>query len=992
MNRTLLPKCLCALLLLALLCGPAAAQPRVVSGTVTDPTGSPLSGATVNIRGQKVATTTDSLGRFSLSLPAGSHQLTVSFVGMETQDLDVAGKTEIAVQLPFGSAHLNTVVVVGYGTQKQKDVTGSVATLSAKEFNQGAQLSPQQLIQGKMAGVNVAQNSGKPGGSNTVRIRGGTSITASNEPLYVIDGVAIATTSSGRQVNLNTADIQMFDQEPVNPLNSLNPADIENITVLKDASAAAIYGARGANGVILITTRSGAAGAVRTTYTNRFGLSAVTRQLRMLNAQEYKKAVTDRNLTLVDSGAATNWQDEIFQKAFSHDHNLSLSGGSTATQYRASLGYNNLQGVVLGSKQSIATARINIRHKALDNKLDLDFRITGAQIAARNAPISNTVSNESGTNMLYDAYVFNPTFPVYKPNGDFQQYSQFTVNPVSYAKQIEDESTTRRFLGSLSTTYRLTDALRLNLNLGYTWQNIVRHSYIRKASPLGNAWGGLANAQNNEDWSQLLEITPQYQRQWGDHRLQAVAGYSIQYFVEEGGRAQASDFISDDFKWNSLQAARSIRALSSYKSSNALLSWFGRVNYSLSDRYLLTATLRRDGSSRFGSGNKWGTFPSGSIAWRISREAFFPASFVTDLKLRTSYGLTGNQEIGNLNAVSTLGARTTGYIIGGVRQTVVLPQQYANPDLRWEQTAQLDAGLDFELWNGRLSGTLDFYNKITSDLLLRVNLPSPTVVADQLANVGKVRNRGVELTLDARLLQTADFSWRVNGNLSVNRNQVLSLSNAAFSTDKIEFAPVQGSGLNGVTAQLITPGQPLGTFYGLVYLGTKDGAEQFAPQKALIGNAQPNFLYGLGATFTWKQFDGQLAFRGSQGNDLLNLTRLNLSYQSNLPGKNVLQSALETGLDRQAPKRYSSRWIEDGSYLRLDNLTLGYTFTLPALQPSNNLRVYVSGQNLLLLTGYSGQDPEVNSNVNGSGTVPLGIDYLSYPRSRTFSIGGSFTF
>lgn len=974
----------------------ATAQKTTVKGKITQDDGTPLAGVSIQVKNSKTGVSSDADGMFSITVSKGNDILVFSSVGFTTQEVPVNNSSSINVKLAGANTRLNEVVVVGYGTQRQKDVTGSVVSVSSKDFNSGPQLSPQQLIQGKMAGVNIAQNSGKPGGSNTIRIRGGTSITASNEPLYVIDGVAISTSSSARQVNLNAGDVQMLDQEPVNPLNTINPADIENITVLKDASATAIYGSRGANGVIVITTKSGTSGPIRTSYSTRFGMANVTKKLDMLTADEFRQAAKDRSLTIADSLANTNWQDEIFRTAFSQDHNISLSGGSENTQYRASVGYTSQQGIIISSKQDIANVRMNVKHKTLDGKLDFDFRVTGAQINAKSAPVSNTISGESGTNMLYDAYVFNPTYPVYNSKGEFNQYSQFTVNPVSYADQIIDEATTRRFLGNLSTTYKIIDPLSINVNLGYTYQDINRNSYIKKASPLGGGLGGQANITSTGDWSKLLETTLRFQKEIGQHSINAIAGYSFQYFVDEGNRATASGFISDEFKWNSLQAARTISGLSTYKQSNTLISYYGRANYAYSDRYLLTATIRRDGSSRFGSGNKWGLFPSGSVAWRMSNEKFFPKTdVVNDLKVRVSYGITGNQEIPNLASLTTLGASTTGYVVGGTRRTVVLPSQYANPNLKWEQTAQLDYGIDFELFNGRITGNVDYYKKKTSDLLLSFAVPSPSVVATQLANVGSVQNKGIEVTLGARIVQKKDFSWRVNANFSANRNKVLSLSNNTFSTDKIETAPVSGSGLSGVNAQLITPGQPLGTFYGLKYIETKGSVEQFEAQKSIIGKAQPDFTYGLSNSFSYKKFDAQINIRGSQGNDILNLTTLNLSYLSNLPGKNVIHGALETGLDRLQPKKYSSRWIENGSFCRLDNFTIGYSLNIPAVKILSNVRLYVSGQNLFVITKYSGQDPEVNSNTNATnnGATPsLGIDYLSYPKSRSFSIGANFNF
>lgn len=963
-----------------------------VKGSVTDMNRQPLPGVTVVVKGTTIGTITDADGNYSLNNVPPNATLMFSFVGMKPQDVALNGRNVINVRLEEETIGLDEVVAIGYGTQKQKDLTGASSSAKAEDFNLGPQLSPQQLIQGKMAGVNISQNSGKPGGSNTVRVRGGTSITASNEPLYVIDGMPISTSSASRQVNIGTSDTGIFDEEPVNPLNSINPSDIASITVLKDASATAIYGSRGANGVIIITTKSGSAGGMRTNYSVRTGVSSISKQLDVLNASEYLKVSNDQGLNPTDAGYDTNWQDEIFRNAFSQDHNLSLSGGNEKSQYRASVGYSTQDGIVIGSHQKSATGRINVNHEAFDGKLKFDFRISGAQLSASSAPISNTVGGESGTNMLYDAYVFNPTYPVYDENGGFAQYGQYTVNPVSYAYDIDDERITRRFLGNLAATYQIVEPLSFKINLGHTYEDINRNSYIHKSSPLGGGLGGYANTQSTVDYSDLLEAIFTFNKQFGSHSINAIAGYSWQNFVDEGNRIRATGFISDAFQWNSIQAASNIESVTTYKESNTLISFYGRVNYNFADRFLVTATVRRDGSSRFGSGNKWGTFPSGSVAWRISNENFFPKNLITDLKIRTSYGVTGNQEIGNYNAITTLGASSTGYLFGNTRTTVVLPEQYANPDLQWEQTAQLDIGVDFELLNGKFYGRMDYYDKTTSDLLLEFNVPSPSVVSTQLANVGSVQNKGFELELTSRVFQRGDFTWKNEINFATNKNKVKSLSNSTWSTDQIIYANVPGAGLTGVFAQRIMPGYPLGTFYGYKFLGIQDGVEQFSDEQMVIGNAQPDFTFGFFNTFMYKNWDFQIRFRGTVGNDIANVTALNLSYKGTLPGKNILKSAMDDGLDRLQPKRWSSRWIENGSFVRLDNLTLGYTFNLAGNKFIKNARVYANVDNLFVITNYKGQDPEVNSDVSGEGDTPLGMDYLGYPKSRTFSVGANITF
>lgn len=506
-----------------------------------------------------------------------------------------------------------------------------------------------------------------------------------------------------------------------------------------------------------------------------------------------------------------------------------MSGGSETSRYRASLGYDSQEGIILNSGVENFTGRLATNHSALDGNLLIDLNLSAAQISQDNAPISNQLSGE-GANMLKDALRFNPTFPVYEPDGTFSYLNQFSINPVSYAEHIEDRTDTRRILANVHSTYRLADPLSVDVNLAYTRQDTDRKAYVPKINPLGEGVRGRALAQSSVDWSKLLETTLRFEHDIGDqHRIDAIGGYSYQYFQDEGYRAQASGFISDAFKWYDLAAASDINTLDSYQQSNRLISFYGRVNYNISDRYLLTATIRRDGSSRFGEDNKWGLFPSASVAWRIADEAFFPeTALLNDLKLRLSYGITGNQEIGNGQSLSTLGASGSGYIIGGERRTVVLPEQFPNPNLKWEETAQLNIGLDYELLDGRIYGTADYYNKRTSDLLLAFAVPSPSVVGTQLANVGEVENKGFELSIGSRLIQRADLTWGVEANFSANRNEVLSLSDATWSRTEIRGVELSGFGFSAQTSQIITPGQPLGTFYGPVYLRTEDGREVYA--------------------------------------------------------------------------------------------------------------------------------------------------------------------
>lgn len=970
------------------------AQKRTVSGIVTDSKNEPLIGVNVTIKNASTTgTITDIDGKYSLEIPSGNSVLVFSYIGYSTQEVKVSNQSVVDIVLKDDMQALEEVVVVGYGTMKKSDLTGSVSSITSDNFKLGTDLTPQQLMQGAFSGVNISQNSGKPGGSNTIRVRGGTSITASNDPLYVIDGVPISTSAGVNQSNIGSSTTDFFDQEPINPLSNINPNDIESINILKDASATAIYGSRGANGVIMITTKKGKAGMRQLDYSFNLGVSTVAKKLDVLTGDEYRKTVSELGLTLDDKGQNTDWQDVIFRTAISQNHYVSFMSGSENTSYRASAGYSNQNGVMEGSGMKSANARMNINHKALNDKLKLNMNISYGETNSDQAPVSNTVGSEMGSSMLYEAYVFNPTYPIYNEEGDYYDVPPYRVNPASFSKELLDERATSQFLGNLTADWNFYKPFTLQVNAGYNKNTINRNSYISKSNLLGNGNNGYVTVQKLSDYSKLLETILKYNQSFGKHNIDAMVGYSWQYFYSEGQTTKAYGFLSDNFKWYSLAAAQTVESVSSYAESNTLISMYGRINYNYADKYLLTATVRRDGSSRFGSGNKWGIFPSVAASWRISQEDFFQNDIMSDLKLRASFGITGSQEIGNYNSLSTLGASTNGYLVGGEKITIVLPQQYTNPDLKWEQTTQTDIGIDFGFLNGKIRGSIDYYYKKTTDLLLSVAVPSPSLITTQIANVGTVTNQGIELDLSFDLMRTKNFAWDANLNLSHNKNEVVSLSNGQWTGDNMQVAPCQGQGLSGTYAQLIMPGQPIGTFYGKRFIGVVDGVEQFANdgEPEVIGCAQPDLTFGLGTNLQYKNWTLSLNFRGSIGNDVYNCTANNLAYLSNLPGRNVLKEAVTSGVNRDQAKVYSSRFIEDGSFVRLDNLSLGYNFSLPKLYISN-ARVFVSAQNLFVITGYSGADPEVNSEISRTGVAPLGVDYLSYPKARTFSMGINLSF
>lgn len=982
------------LLMMTLIVQGVWAQVRTVTGTVSDGK-DPLIGVTVQVKGNaKVGTITDVDGKYSIEVTSPGTILVYSYVGYQTTEKMVGQNSRLDVVMKADDKSLDEVVVVGYGTMKKSDLTGSVSQLKAEDFKSGSNLSALQLMQGAFAGVNIAQNSGKPGGSTTIRVRGGTSVNASNDPLYVIDGVPIDANAGSGQSNISTYNNDFFDQESANPLSMLNPNDIESIDVLKDASATAIYGSRGANGVIMITTKKGKAGVQQLNYGYSIGFSNAAKKLDMLSGDEYRKVCKDLNLPLNDGGENHNWQDEIMHTGLQQSHYLSFMSGGEYTNYRASLSYNNNGGIMRGARNESYSGRVNINHSALDGKLKFVLNMNYGETHSNQAPTSSTVGSEMGSSMLYEAYVFNPTLPVYTSDGDYNDVRPYRVQPLSYIHELLDKRNNKRFIGNLKADWNFYKPFTFEVNIGFTNNSQDRNSYISKSNLLGDGTGGRVTVQRLKDYSKLMELILKYNQQFGEHRIDAMAGYSYQYFWNEGLNTAAYGFQSDEFKWYNLAAAKTIESITSYAESNKLISFYGRANYSYANRYLFTATVRRDGSSRFGKDNKWGTFPSFAASWRITEEPFFKADAISNLKLRASWGMTGNQEIGNYNAISTLGAQSWGYIFGGDKTTVVLPQQYANPDLKWESTSQTDIGLDFGFLDNRIRGSIDWYYKKTKDLLLTVAVPSPSLITTQLANVGAVRNTGIELELGFDIMRTKDFSWDATLNFASNKNKLTSLSNSKWSGDEVLWAPCNGQGLSGQYSQLIMVGEPLGTFYGKKFIGLdENGMEMYANdgKSQIIGCAQPDFTYGITTNLRYKNWSLSLNFRGSQGNDVYNNTANNFMYLNSLPGRNVLAAAVNSGISVNQAKTYSSQFIEDGSFFRLDNLTLGYDFKLPCLKITN-ARAYFTAQNLFCITGYDGLDPEVNTDTQGKGGSILGVDYLSYPRSRTFIFGVNVTF
>jgi iron complex outermembrane receptor protein len=962
-------------------------QQQSVSGKVTDESGEPLPGVAVVIKGTTSGTVTDIDGNYSIPNVPNDATLAFSFIGMRTQEILVGNQTSINVTLAASTIGLDEIVAIGYGTTNRKSVTGSISTIKSDDFVDGLAMAPEQLLNGKVAGVSIVQASGAPGAASTVRIRGSSSISAGNNPLYVVDGIPLQFGSANRSVKIGSTNSTPFTDEVSNPLNIINASDIESIDILKDASATAIYGSRGANGVIIITTKNRGRGGDFVSYSGYTSFSSVPKQLPFLNATEYRKYANDNGLPFSDEGADTYWQDEIFRTGISQNHNISFAGGSATSNFRASFGYSDEQGVILSSDLKKYTGRINGMHKALDGKLNIGLTMAYSVIDDDKTPISYTVDGEGG-NIMKDGLRWAPTLPVRRDDGSYYQIGELRVNPVSWV-DLTDESKTNMFLGNISLSYDIFESLKFNLDLGYSSEARNRYTSVPDSHPKGENEGGSASISKFQNGTVLTESNFTYDKQITDNsQLTALLGYSFQRFETENTFTHSNQFVSTATQWNLMQSG-TILSNTSFKQANRLASYYARVNYKVLDKYLFTATIRRDGSSRFGGNNKWGTFPSGALAWNIADEDFVAES-ISNLKLRLGYGITGNQELPNYLYMEQLGIGGSAiYYLNGIAVPAVAPTNYANPDLKWEQTAQTNIGIDFGFFDERISGSIDVYNKTTNDLLLSFSTAAPSVVGNQWANVGEVNNKGIEVNLSGVVVDGSDFTWRTNFNIAKNKNEVISLSNDVFSREEIRNGNGHGVVANKARIKIIKPGLPLGTFYGKQFTGfDADGLETYldvdgeeGADEVAIGQIAPDYTFGFNNSFTYKKFDASVNFRGVTGNDIYNNTEAEFSYPSSAPGVNVLRSVLTSEASREQNAEFSSRWIQNGSFLRLDNASIGYNFNIS----SKKARIYVSGKNLFVITKYTGFDPEVS-------TASAGIDYLAYPRPRVFIIGANISF
>jgi iron complex outermembrane receptor protein len=998
---------------------------RVTGRVISGEDRTPLLGLNIVVKNTDRGTSTDLDGRYELTNVSPQDTLVFSYIGYQRREFPVGGREVIDVVMTPEAIALGELVVTGYGTQVRREITVAIASLDEHAFTKGITTDAQQLLQARIPGVLVSQSNGDLGAAPLIRIRGGTSVSAGNEPLIVIDGVPVSSESATPSYGVTSQGGETGDTDPTggtrdNILSLLNPNDIASMDVLKDASAAAIYGARGGNGVILISTKGGQAGGFSLTYDGYTSTSSVSKKVDLLNAQEYKNYIASPKIqeilnrtggTIGNIGnASTDWQDAVFRTGLSHSHNVAFSAGTQQTQYRASLNYLNEEGIVMGTDRERIAGRLNVDHKMLDDKLRLALRLNPTYIKRHDAPYRQTGGFNGG--MFTNVFKQNPTNPVRLSDGSFFEFPNPAIrNPVALAELIDNEATSSRIFSNATAEYEFLQGLSGKVNVGLDRADASRNIYQPRSLPYAAAFGGRADLRNNVVQSALFETTLNYRTDIGAaQKVEAWAGYTFQEFDNRGSGVTARNFVTDAFSFNNLAAASDFPRPFSFAEENRLISFLGRVNYSMAGgKYLISAAVRREGSSRFGEGKKWGTFPAVSAGWRLSDESFLRnRASVSDLKLRVSYGITGNQDIGNYRSLVILGTGANA-VIGGEQKTGVSPTQLANPNLQWEETSQINLGIDFGLYQNRISGSIDVYSKKTTDLLLEFDAPQPAVVQTILDNAGEVTNKGIEVALNTVNISSGNLFWRTNLNFASNKNEVTDLG----ERKQIVTGRVNGAGLSGVNAQIIMPGHPLGTFFGARFLGydaagkeiiTTDPAVLATLQdkgplgdgRFVLGDAQPDFTFGITNSVNYKNWDLRIFFQGVLGFDILNNTRLEYQRPSNVfNGINLFRETLDdvaAGLHPEAQVAYTDRFIEDGSFVRLQNVTLGYTLNnawIRSLQV-RNVRLYLSADNLFIITGYKGYDPEIHTFDEESEVPTLGIDYTQYPRARTFSLGLSF--
>lgn len=989
MKRAIIMNRCIAFLLVMLIPLSVIGQEREISGQVIDAvTGEPLIGATVVIQGTTTGTTANVDGNFIIRASTGQ-TLVISYIGYITQNIPVTDQISLTVSLELSTEELDEVIVIGYGTTTKEDATGSLAVVNSDDFNMGAITTPQELVTGKISGVRITNSGGAPGAASTIRIRGGSSMSASNDPLIVIDGVPVDNDGiSGMR----------------NPLNTVNPGDIKSFTVLKDASATAIYGSRASNGVIIITTKTGTKGKPLTVgYNGNVSVGVNSANVDLLDAAEYRALMQERygdNQDVLDlmGDADTDWQSEIYQPAMGHDHNLSVSGAAGNLPYRASVGYTGQQGTIKTNSLNRVTGNINLTPTLFDDHLKINFNVKGMNIQNRFVSMGS----------VGNANRMDPTQPVYSDDPAFDKYggyftwldgenynSQAVDNPVALLEQREDLSTVNRVLGNVQFDYKLhfLPDLRLNLNLGLDYStsegevNVPDNAAFGEDLSRGN---GEARYYDQEKRNEVIDFYVNYSKDLGEHRIEAMAGYSWQHFFRDNSDSAtnaAGTVVIDPYN--------------SFPTESYLVSFFGRFNYSFMDRYLLTFTLRNDRTSRFSPETRSGLFPSAAFAWSISDESFMDnVTAISNLKLRLGYGVTGQQSIGSGDypylPVYTLGLDNAAYQFGSEYVLTYRPEEY-DANIKWEETETYNIGLDYGFMMNRFYGAIEFYYRKTNDLINTIPVPAGSNLSNYLlTNVGNLVNQGVEFDINARVVSRTDLLWEVGFNATYNINEITKLT----ATDDPDYPGVYVGGIAGGvgnTVQIHTVGYPVRSFYvheqvydqsgmpieGLYVDENEDGAITIDDRRQ-YHSPDPVVFMGFSSNLFYKNFDFRFAGRISLGNWMYNNVDSERARYNNLyRPQNFLQNlpAFIYNSELEQAQYWSDYYVRNASFLRLDNLSLGYTFN-QFINDRGTLRIFGTVQNVFVLTQYDGVDPEIEN----------GIDNTLYPRPTTYMLGVSLNF
>ncbi len=1013
----------------------------LIQGKVTSAEdGFGLPGVTIAIKGTTVGTISDAEGNYRLNAQPGD-VLVIRFVGYVEQEVVVGNEAIIDIALAEEISALDEIVVVAYGEVRKKDLTGSVSTIKGEEMFKTASTSLDQALQGRASGVQVTQVSGRPGGETSIRIRGSSSVNAGNEPLFVIDGMLVSSNNS--DVNASgTAG------SSINALSVINPSDIESIQVLKDASATALYGSRGANGVVIITTKRGGPGRTSINLDSYYGVQEVTNTLDLLNGEEFANYMNDLNADLglpsdvryiipENFGKGTDWQEAIFRQAPMQSHQITISGGDQNTQYAVGGGYYLQEGIVLNSDFERGTFRTSI-DRTVSSFLKVGANANLSRITSKGV-LTGVLGPDTGVLLpgsITSSVLFPPTLPVLDETvvGGYtfeDDRGRNLANPVADAKESDNISNNSRVIGSLFTEWEIIDDLIFKVNLGIdaysSKDNRFVPNYLKRTEP--NNGEAVVSTVDGLTW--LTEYTLNYKKQLNtDHNVDALVGYTRQAFNSERLFAFTLDYTDNRIGWHNLSAGLNPQPASTSESSWGIESYLGRINHNFKGKYLTTVTARLDGSSKFGADSKWGFFPSLAFAWNISDEPFFdPNDFFQAFKLRSSVGVIGNSDISSFNSLPTVGPNGEGTFNNNEPYIGTAPLRLPNPKLKWERTAQFNLGFDIAFFDARVMVTTDYYLQKTTDLLLFTPIPNTSGFSNFFDNVGELQNSGVELAIDGLILEDNPFNWQATFNISANKNEINLLS------DENDI-PAPGVLLVPAGWNIIRVGEPLGTFFGLIsdgifqtdaeaqssavlvgqtpeagqrkyrdvngrdangdLTGEPDGVINEA-DRVVLGQAQPKFTWNLANNFEYKGIDLSIFIQASHGNDVINAYQFELAA---LTGEtNVYRDAYfnrwtSTNPSNEFPKldpsdrgTFSSAQVEDGSFVRIKNISLGYTFPQKILDKMklNKFRVYATANNLKTFTDYSGYDPEVNA--FGQSALLLGIDYGGYPLARSFIVG-----